>query len=144
MALRRAIAAGRDRGRPPMRPAGVFEPLITAEEVYPALAKLAWAAERTIWMAFRIFEPGTRIRGPDVPAETWLDLLREKLRQGVEVRIALADFDPIVAPEPARDDLAGRRGAGDDCRRGSLEVLPIRHEARDRHAVCAMASGCRR
>ncbi len=119
---------------PPTRPVGAFEPLITAEEVYPVLAKLAWEAERTIWMAFRIFEPSTRIRSGEVPAETWLDLLGEKLRQGVEVRIALADFDAIAAPElhetcwRSADELGTIAGEGSGG--GSLEVLPIRHEAR--------------
>ena len=126
-----------------MRPAGAFEPLITAEEAYPALEKLAWEAERTIWMAFRIFEPSTALRNPDAApagaaAETWLDLLRQKLRQGVEVRIALADFDPIGAPElhqtawssaAALATIAGTGSAGGSGG-GSLEVLPIRHEAR--------------
>jgi phospholipase D1/2 len=115
---------------PGIRPAGAFEPLITAEEVYPALEKLAWEAERTIWMAFRIFEPSTRIRSPDLPAGTWLDLLREKLRQGVEVRIALADFDAIGAPELHETSWRSAEELGSIADEGSLEILPIRHEAR--------------
>jgi phospholipase D1/2 len=112
------------------RPAGTFEPLITAEEVYPVLETQAWRAERTIWLAYRIFEPTTRVRSPDVPVETWLDLLREKLRQGVEVRIALADFDPIVADELHETTWRSVEELGTIAHEGSLEVLPIRHEAR--------------
>jgi phosphatidylserine/phosphatidylglycerophosphate/cardiolipin synthase-like enzyme len=115
---------------PPIRPAGAFEVLITAEEAYPVLAKLAWEAERSIWMAFRIFEPSTRIRGGEVPAETWLDLLREKLRQGVEVRIALADFDAVGAPELHETAWRSAQELGTIAGEGPIEVLPIRHEAR--------------
>lgn len=129
MALDRGLAAGRMQP-PPFRPAGAFEPLITAQEAYPVLEKLAWEAERTIWMAFRIFEPGMRVRNRDVPAETWLDLLREKLRQGVEVRIALADFDPIGGPGLHQTSWRSAEALGTIAGEGSLEVLPIRHEAR--------------
>ena len=109
-----AFDRGRVAGRlmPSTRPLGTFEPLITAEEAYPTLEKLAWQAERSIWMAYRLFEPGTGVRSPDIPCETWLDLLREKLRQGIEVRIALADFDPIVRARAAREGLEVDRGAG--------------------------------
>lgn len=115
---------------PGFRPCGTFEPLITAEEAYPTMERLAWEAERSIWMAFRIFEPSTRIRNPDLPCETWLDLLREKLRQGVEVRIALADFDAIVAAELHETSWRSAEELGTICDEGSLEVMPIRHEAR--------------
>jgi phospholipase D1/2 len=125
-------ATGRTGPRP-TRPAGAFEPLITAEEVYPALEKLAREAERTIWMAFRIFEPTTRIGEAGDPgdgAETWLGLLRDKLRQGVEVRIALADFDPIGAPGLHQTTWRSAAALATIAGEGSLEVLPIRHEAR--------------
>ena len=115
---------------PSTRPLGTFEPLITAEEAYPTLEKLAWQAERSIWMAYRLFEPGTGVRSPDIPCETWLDLLREKLRQGIEVRIALADFDPIVAHELHERAWRSTEELASVAHEGSLEVLPIRHEAR--------------
>jgi phospholipase D1/2 len=85
-------------------------------------------------MAYRIFEPSTRLRTPRAGCETWLDLLREKLRQGVEIRIALADFDAIGAPDlhettwRSAEELGTIAGAG--ANGGSIEVLPIRHEAR--------------
>lgn len=129
MAFDRARLAGR-RLPPDIRPAGAFEPLITAEEMYPVLEKLAWEAERLIWMAFRIFEPDTRVRDPEVPCETWLDLLREKLRQGVEVRIAIADFDAIGAAELHQTTWRSAQALATIADAGSLEVLPIRHEAR--------------
>lgn len=129
MAFHRGRVAGRLQS-PPIRPLETFEPLITAEEVYPTLERLAWQAERSIWMAYRIFEPSTRIRSPEVPFETWLDLLRAKLRQGIEVRIALADFDPIVAEELHETTWRSATELGTIAHEGPLEVLPIRHEAR--------------
>ncbi len=122
--------AAKGRTSPRTRPAGAFEPLITAEEVYPALERLAWEAERSIWMAFRIFEPSTRTRNPDVPVGTWLELLGEKVRQGVDVRIALADFDPIGAPELHETTWRSEGELATIADGGSIEVLPIRHEAR--------------
>lgn len=114
----------------PIRPAGVFEPLITAEEGFPALEREAWAARRSIWMAFRIFEPTTRIRSPELPVENWAALLRRKLEQGVSVRIALADFDPIVAAGLHETTWRSFYGFAELAESGDFEILPIRHEAR--------------
>ncbi len=125
----RSDAPGRD-GHRPIRPAGAFEPLITAEEVFPALERQAWAAERSIWMAYRIFEPSTRIRSPEIPCETWRELLRRKLEQGVSVRIALADFDPIVAAGLHEKTWRSFFVFADLIGAGDIEILPIRHEAR--------------
>ena len=122
-------AADRD-GHPPIRPAGAFDPLITAEEVFPALERAAWSARRSIWMAYRIFEPTTRIRSPDIPCETWRGLLRAKLEQGVSIRIALADFDPIVAVGLHETTWRSFLGFAELLDHGDIEILPIRHEAR--------------
>lgn len=115
---------------PPTRPAGRFEPLITAEEVFPALEREAWAARRSIWMAYRIFEPTTRIRSADIPCETWRDLLRRKLEQGVSVRVALADFDPIVAAGLHETTWRSFYEFSDLLESGDFQILPIRHECR--------------
>ena len=81
-------------------------------------------------MAYRIFEPTTRIRSGDIPCETWRDLLRRKLEQGVSVRIALADFDPIVAAGLHETTWRAFYGFADLLGIGDIEILPMRHEAR--------------
>ncbi len=71
--------------------------LITAEEGYPALEQLANGAREELLLSFRIFDPRTRLRTPellDQGLKTWADLLRLVARRGVRIRIILSDFDP--------------------------------------------------
>lgn len=78
--------------------------LITAEEAYPVLETLFLEARREIRMGFRIFDPATPLysaRARTVGRD-WFDLLIHTLRRGVDVELALSDFDPIVAAETHR------------------------------------------
>ena len=114
----------------PKRPIGTFECLITAEQGYPALEKIATEAEHSLWLAFRVFDPSTRLRTPTDAGETWFDLLRLKLQQGVAVRVLLADFDPIGATELHAATWASVRALRELEDEGSLQILPVRHDAR--------------
>lgn len=80
-----------------MPPVGI---LVTAGEAYPALERAFLAAEREIVAGFRVFDLKTRLRSPEARAigATWFDLMIHTLRRGVEVRIVLADFDPVARP----------------------------------------------
>lgn len=114
----------------PVRPAGVISPLITAGEGYPAMEQLVREAKHRIWMSFRVFDPLTPLVSGEEPGGTWLDLLRQKLREGVEVRVLLSDFDPVggealhLMTWTAVSHLMQLESAGD------FQVLPLRHEAR--------------
>ncbi|MDO6731484.1 phospholipase D family protein [Marinovum sp. 2_MG-2023] len=77
-------------------------PLITAAQAFPALERLVDEAEHKVWMSFRIFDPRTRLRDPglrDRGLDTWADLLADVTARGVALRVLLADFDPIFAPD---------------------------------------------
>ncbi len=76
------------------------EILVTAAEAYPALERAFLSVKREIVAGFRVFDLKTRLRSPEALAvgKTWFDLLIHTLRRGVEVRIVLADFDPVARP----------------------------------------------
>lgn len=84
----------------PQTPVPPVEILVTAAEAYPALERAFLAAEREIVAGFRVFDLKTRLRSPQARAvgRTWFDLMIHTLRRGVEVRIVLADFDPVARP----------------------------------------------
>lgn len=75
-------------------------PLIEAADMYPRLEELVMAATSTVWMSFRVFDLETKTRSDTAKAaglEDWSALLRDAVKRGVEVRILLADFEPVLA-----------------------------------------------
>lgn len=114
----------------PMRPVGAFKPLITAAEGFPEFERLAAGARRTLWLSFRVFDPTTRLRAETSAGETWVDLIGRVLDKGVAVRVLLSDFDPVGAPELHETTWRSIAALGRLGGRGSLEILPVRHEAR--------------
>jgi phosphatidylserine/phosphatidylglycerophosphate/cardiolipin synthase-like enzyme len=85
----------------PERPLGSVDPLLTAAEAYPAMERAALRARRRIWLWFRLFDPMTRLTDPEAreaAGETWRDLIAHRLAAGVEVAVAVSDFDAAAAP----------------------------------------------
>lgn len=75
-------------------------PLIEAAELYPAFERLVLGAKRSVWLAFRVFDPDTGTKSQDardLGLADWTALLRHAVERGVEVRILLTDFEPIMA-----------------------------------------------
>ncbi len=74
--------------------------LITAAEAFPELERAFLRAEREIWAGFRVFDLWAKLRSDEAReiGETWLDLVVHTLKRGVRIRMALSDFDPIMAP----------------------------------------------
>lgn len=116
-------------------PAPPVEILVTAAEAYPALERAFLAAEHEIVAGFRVFDLKTALRSPEALAvgATWFDLMIHTLRRGVEVRIVLADFDPVARPRlhratwrTVRMFWAAAEMAGPDAR---LQVVPSMHSA---------------
>jgi phosphatidylserine/phosphatidylglycerophosphate/cardiolipin synthase-like enzyme len=108
------------------------EPLILASEAYPRMEETALAARSTLLIAMRILEPNTALRSAaarDLGLDTWRHLLVHKAQEGVDVRLLVADFDPILATAlhaTARKTVEALEG---DVRRldGRLAVLAARH-----------------
>ncbi len=75
-------------------------PLIEAADMFPALEERVLDAERSVWLSFRIFDPDTKTRSErarELGLEDWSALLLHTVRRGVDVRILLADFEPVLA-----------------------------------------------
>ncbi|EAR52494.1 Phospholipase D/Transphosphatidylase [Oceanicola granulosus HTCC2516] len=85
--------------------------LLTAAEAYPAFEERVAAAQVRITASFRIFDPFTRLRTRAGRAygTHWFDLLAGKLREGVEIDLAIADFDPVAKPGLHRQTWASMR-----------------------------------
>lgn len=84
----------------PPRAGCTVTPLIEAADMFPTLERLVLEAERTVWLAFRIFDPDTATRSEQAKAlglHDWKALLRHAVERGVAVRILLADFEPVMA-----------------------------------------------
>lgn len=83
----------------PVRPLGRATPLIDAEEAFPAMERLALSARENLHLAFRIFDPATRLRSAEAGErglESWADLLIDRAREGVTVRLWINDFDAVI------------------------------------------------
>lgn len=122
--------------RSPDRPLQNLTPLVDAAEAYPAMERLALSARKTLHMAFRIFDPSTRIRSRqarDQGFERWSDLLLAKAREGVKVRLWVNDFDSVIANDWHRDAwrtagaFAEAVGADDEAGR-NIDVILTVHE----------------
>ncbi|MCR8550780.1 phospholipase D family protein [Salipiger sp. P9] len=104
-------------------------PLITAAEGFPALERLAATARGELVMSFRILEPKTRLRSPDLTDRglaTWADLLAFVARKGVRLRLILSDFDPVFTSDLHRLAWASASGFT-DAMRGDAQVLCAPH-----------------
>lgn len=83
-------------------PDNFLEPLILAENMFPALEDMVWHAQREILLSFRVFDPQTKLisdiaRRTDL--KTWGDLIAKKAGEGLSIRILLTDFEPMLTPD---------------------------------------------
>lgn len=80
--------------------------LITAAEAFPAFEELALSAREELCLSFRIFDPLTRTRLPELRqdgVENWVMLLERLARRGVALRLLISDFDPLLASDLHRN-----------------------------------------
>ncbi len=84
----------------PVREGCRVTPLIESAEMYPRLEREILKAKHSVWFAFRVLDPTTKLRSEEARAaghDTWLDLIADALDRGVEIRILLTDFEPVLA-----------------------------------------------
>lgn len=70
--------------------------------MFPEFEELVLGAKTSVWLAFRVFDPATRAhseRARELGLKDWSEILGHVIRRGVEVRILLSDFEPILADE---------------------------------------------
>ncbi len=84
----------------PVRQGCKVTPLIESAEMYPALERELLTAKKYVWLAFRVLDPATKVRSQEAISaghETWLDVIGAAIERGVDVRILLTDFEPVLA-----------------------------------------------
>lgn len=76
-----------------------FEVLTTAQEAWPAFERAVLGAKQEVLCGFRVFDFKTGLRSKEAQdiGTTWFDLLAHVLLRGVQVRLILSDFDPVLA-----------------------------------------------
>ena len=113
----------------PVRPQPPVRPLITAEEAYPALERAVAEATDSIWLAYRVFEPWTTLVSEAGRAlgSDWTELLRAKLRQGVQVRIMISDFDAVGGTDLHENCWRCLRALSPLWEHGDFAALPVLH-----------------
>lgn len=118
--------------------ADLVEPLITSAEAYPRLERMVTRAQRRVLLSFRIFDTRTSLRTDEARAlaegPDWAALLLALARRGVDVRLQIADFDPIGGAELHRDAWASLRRLDNIVStapkaKGAIEVMAARHPA---------------
>jgi phosphatidylserine/phosphatidylglycerophosphate/cardiolipin synthase-like enzyme len=112
-------------------------PLIEAADMFPMLEDLVLDAESSVWLSFRIFDPDTKTRSDRAKAlalEDWAALLRHTVARGVEVRILLADFEPVLADHlhagswHSFERIREIVGSMPEPHRDRLQLIVIQHE----------------
>ena len=65
------------------------------------MERLAVNARHCIWLSFRIFDAATKLRTAGARdhanGDDWAALLAARASAGVDVRVQVADFDPVAA-----------------------------------------------
>lgn len=84
-----------------MAPLNNLQILVTADEGYRAFEKAVVSANTRIDMGFRVFDARMALLTDEAQqfGSTWADLLLAKLDAGVDITIAISDFDPVVRPD---------------------------------------------
>lgn len=116
----------------------LVEPLITSAEAYPKLESMVAAARRRVLLSFRIFDTRTSLRTAEARSfsdgSDWAALLLALAKKGVDVRLQVADFDPIGGAELHRDAWASLKhldnaASASPEARGKIEAMAARHPA---------------
>lgn len=112
-------------------------PLIEAAAMYPALEEMVLDAKASVWMSFRIFDPDTKTRSDRAKAKKlkdWSALIADAVGRGVEVRILLADFEPVLADHLHAGSWSSFLGIRkiveglDEGKRDQLQLMVVQHE----------------
>lgn len=109
-------------------------PLIEASAAYPALENAILDARTEALLGFRILSPRTKLRTERARSqglETWRDLIADAVGRGVNVRILMTDFEPIMANDLHQrtwEDIAAFRMSVPAGAAGHLQVIAALHE----------------
>lgn len=120
----------------PIRDGCRVKPLIDSAEMYPRLEEQMLVAEQYVWLAFRIFDPSTKLRSDAVREkglEDWAGLILDTVKRGVDVRLLLADFEPVMANDlhagswSSFNQIQNLRGSLTDAEQKRLQIMVVQH-----------------
>src|SRR3546814_853303 len=112
-------------------------PLVEAADMYPELEHLLLDARETVWLSFRVFDPDTKLRSKrskKLGLSDWSALIAHTVKRGVEVRILLSDFEPVLADYLHAGSWCTYRTIRaiietlDQDERGRLQLIVVQHE----------------
>jgi phosphatidylserine/phosphatidylglycerophosphate/cardiolipin synthase-like enzyme len=92
-----------DRYRGPVRMASQITPLIDGDEVFRTMEEYIYNAKTCVFLTSWSFDPALPITSSIVKSfklSTWLDLLLNVAKRGVQVNVLMNDFDPVFQFEP--------------------------------------------
>src|SRR3546814_18786295 len=105
--------------------------------MYPELEHLLLDARETVWLSLRVFDPDTKLRSKrskKLGLSDWSALIAHTVKRGVEVRILLSDFEPVLADYLHAGSWCTYRTIRaiietlDQDERGRLQLLVVQHE----------------
>lgn len=108
--------------------------LIEASAAHPALENAILDARTEALLGFRILSPRTKLRTERARSqglETWRDLIADAVGRGVNVRILMTDFEPVMANDLHQrtwEDIAAFRMSVPAGAAGHLQVIAALHE----------------
>jgi phosphatidylserine/phosphatidylglycerophosphate/cardiolipin synthase-like enzyme len=125
-------------GAPPARTGCRVGPLIDGVSALQAMERTIASAKSSVYLSLWIFNPNTPLQARELRVSgvaSWADLLRDRAAKGVEVRVLLADFDPLFSSDLHQDNwkayrilLAQAMRLGPTAR-DKLQVVVSRHPA---------------
>lgn len=83
-------------GGVPFLPGNELVPLIEAEETFAEIELAIVEARRSVQLAYWTIDPSLRITSGATSHDRWAGLLQGAASRGIDVRVAIADFDPVL------------------------------------------------
>ena len=121
--------------RPDFLTGNTVEPVITAAETYATVEAAIMDAQDTVFMAYWTFDPRMQTVRDDAE-KNWASLIDQTIRRGVQVRVLLSDFDPVLGYKEHHEAWQNFRHLHDiksalpSEYRDRLQILCSRHDAR--------------
>src|SRR3546814_19219649 len=120
--------------------------------MYPELEHLLLDARETFWLSFRVFDPDTKLRSKrskKLGLSDWSALIAHTVKRGVEVRILLSDFEPVLADYLHAGSWCTYRTIRaiietlDQDERGRLQLIVVQHRSEERRVGKGCVRTCR-
>lgn len=122
-------------GGVPFLPGNELAPLIEAEETFAEIEAAIVKARHSVHLAYWTIDPALRITSDVTSHNHWAGLLQGAASRGIDVRVAIADFDPVLGFDfhfdawSAYARFMDMRAELDEESQRRLQVICSRHDA---------------